>query len=374
MVFDLRTFVSLKLHEARGRAGLASPTLLLAQSIVYPLVHAFLAIDRLVHPEIAQVPVERPVFIVGFPRSGTTLLFHLLASDPSMASYDLYRMILPSITLRRAIPPRAKEWFVRHLEPWFRSLDAIHPIRAEQPEEDEILFLLLGNSGISSYLFPYGELAERLRLNRFWEWPERRRSAYVRFYQGCLQRLLWDTGRSRYVGKSPHFLGKIDDLHRQYPDACFIYCIRSPYECVPSALSFITAFWSIAHPRPIPAAAVAQLYRDLIALWLYGDGRIDALPPENRHVVRYEDLVNDPRRTVHGIYTALRLPVPIELDALLTVANARQRRWQSRHWYSLEQFGLSIEQIETDLGPVLERHGFSRPGAGGNRPLRRVGM
>jgi len=257
----------------------------------------------------------------------------------------------------------------RHFEPWFRPLETIHPIRAEQPEEDEILFLLLGRSGINSYLFPYGELADRLKLNRFWEWPEKRRGAYMRFYHRCLQRLLWETGRSRYAGKSPHFLGKIDDLHRQYPDACFVHCIRSAYDCVPSALSFITTFWSIAHPRPIPAAAVAQLYRDLVALWLHGDERISALPEENRYLVEYENLVADPRRTVHGIYAALPRPVPIELDAVLTVASARQRRWQSRHRYSLEQFGLSPERIEMDLAPVFERHGFSRPAAGGDGPM-----
>jgi hypothetical protein len=36
---------------------------------------------RATHPEVVGVPIERPVFIVGFPRTGTTILLRLLAQD-----------------------------------------------------------------------------------------------------------------------------------------------------------------------------------------------------------------------------------------------------------------------------------------------------
>jgi hypothetical protein len=96
--------------------------------------------------------------------------------------------------------------------------------------------------------------------------------AFQRFYHRCLQRLLWARGRDRYVGKSPHFLGKIDDLRRAYPDAHFIYLLRSPYESIPSALSMITTMWRLATPRPPTAAAIETIYRALCELASHGDG------------------------------------------------------------------------------------------------------
>lgn len=358
MTFDFHTFFALKLQEARQQAGRAAWVLAAAQLIGYPFVHLFFELDDILHPEIRTVRVERPIFIVGCPRSGTTLLFHLLASDPSVASYNLHRMIYPSLTLRRVVPQRVLDWFANGLEAWFAGLDGIHPIRWAQPEEDEILFLSLGNSGINTYFFPYGDLVERLKLNRFWDWPAHKRAAYLRFYHRSLQRLLWDTGRSRYVGKSPHFLGKIDDLYRQYPDACFVYCVRSPYECIPSALSFIATMWKIAFPEAAPAEALRTLYRELVVLWRYGDGRVCALPERNRVVVHYADPVGNPHRVVRDTYAACGTAVSPEFDRLLHEASERQVAWRSRHRYSLDDFPVRECDLRTDLEPILARHGF----------------
>jgi hypothetical protein len=356
--FDLRAFLSLKIHEARSAAGPAAWLFTGAQLLLYPLIRSFFAVDEILYPQIASVPVERPIFIIGSPRSGTTLLFHLLAADPNVASYDIYRMLYPSVTLRRVIPQRLQHWFVRCVEPWFTGLDGIHPIRLLQPEEDEILFLLLGNSGISTYFFPYGERAARYHLNRFWNWPADKRAGHLRFYHRSLQRLLWDTGQQRYVGKSPHFLGKIDDLHWQYPDACFVYTLRSPYQCIPSALSMITTMWKIGFKGPPPASAIREIYRDLVALWLYGDERIRALPKENRFLVRYEELVKDPAGIVRALYAEQQLPMPAELNALLAAATARQSAWRSRHRYSLGDYPVREEDLRADLQPIFSRYAF----------------
>jgi len=52
------------------------------------------------HPEIRDVPIERPVFILGFPRTGTTLLHNLLAQDPAARPPALRRPVPPGY-LRR---------------------------------------------------------------------------------------------------------------------------------------------------------------------------------------------------------------------------------------------------------------------------------
>jgi hypothetical protein len=129
------------------------------------------------------------------------LLLRLLAADPAVACHDLYRLLLPSTTLRRVLGRTGHDWIARRFEPWFRALDGIHPVGLDQPEEDEILFLLLGNSGIESYLFPYGPEVDALAINRFWEWPLAKRDWFLGFYRRRVQQLLRETGAQRYLGK-----------------------------------------------------------------------------------------------------------------------------------------------------------------------------
>ncbi|HYD47220.1 MAG TPA: sulfotransferase [Terriglobales bacterium] len=358
MTFDFRTFLSMKMFEARNGAGAAAWTLSAAQAVVYPLVHVFFALDEVLEPAIKRVQIVRPTFIVGCPRSGTTMLFHLLASDTSVATYNLYNMLFPAITLRRIVPDAVREWFVRGFDSWFAPLDGIHPVHAERPEEDEILFMLLGSSGINSYTFPYGELSTCHSLNRFWQWRHAKRTSHLQFYRRCLQRLLWETRRGRYVGKSPHFLGKIDDLQREYPDALFVYAIRSPYECIPSALSFISTFWKIAYPGSPPDGAVKQLYDDLVALWLHGDQQLARIDDANKIVVRYEDLTRDPAAVVREIYKHAPFDMSSAVAQSLSVATHLQRQWRSAHRYSLEDFGLDSTVIRNDLAAIFSRHAF----------------
>ncbi|HYD48488.1 MAG TPA: sulfotransferase [Terriglobales bacterium] len=358
MKFDLETFLALKLYETRTGASKPAWMLAAAQSVVYPIVHLLFPLDEVFHPSIKSIPVERPIFVIGCPRSGTTLLFHLLAADPRVATYNLYRMLFPSVLFRRAIPNAVRDRFIRGFEAWFTVLERIHPIHAEAPEEDEILFLLLGNSGINTYVFPYGAVASRYKLNRFWEWPREKRAGHLRFYHQALQRLLFDLGRTRYVGKSPHFLGKVNDLLRQYPDALFVYAVRSPYECIPSALSFITTFWKIAFPETPPDGAVRQLYDDLVALWCHGDECLADVDSANTIIVPYDRLIREPSAIVKQIYARAELTMTVDYEHRLALANAQQRNWRSQHKYSLAAFRLTREDLRKDLSRIFSEHQF----------------
>jgi hypothetical protein len=148
--FDFQTFLSLKLHEAVHSAGAGMWALAGVQALLYPPLHLAFRLDEVLHPEIRDVRIQRPLFILGCPRSGTTLLFHLLAAHPQVASHTLYEMIVPSVILRRLVPRRIEDRFVAWVESWFTELEPIHPFRLRQPEEDEILFFLVGKRAAST--------------------------------------------------------------------------------------------------------------------------------------------------------------------------------------------------------------------------------
>ncbi|MCZ7631352.1 MAG: sulfotransferase [Microthrixaceae bacterium] len=60
------------------------------------------------HPEIREVPITAPLYLTGLPRTGTSALLNLLATDPTMRPMALWEGINPSpcpaARPRRAIP------------------------------------------------------------------------------------------------------------------------------------------------------------------------------------------------------------------------------------------------------------------------------
>ena len=72
-------------------------------------------------------------------------------------------------------------------------------------------------------------------------------------------------------------------------------------------------------------------------------------------VVRYEDLVEKPQATVEGVYRDLGLPLTDSLQASLAREEERSREYRAEHLYSLKEYGLTGEEIRTELSPLFER-------------------
>lgn len=98
MSFDYRTYWRQTLYAATHRAGDTPYLLTACQLLLYPPVHLGFALDEWLAPEMAITPVERPVFIVSSPRSGSALLFTLLAADPATACFSTRELLFRSPT------------------------------------------------------------------------------------------------------------------------------------------------------------------------------------------------------------------------------------------------------------------------------------
>lgn len=356
MHFDLASWLRVSAHQVRHSRGPGAIMLAVWQAVSLPVVHAFLAIDVIVRPEIRAVRVKAPVFICGNPRSGTTLFQRLLAADDENACYRTWELALPSPTLRAMIPSRLHDWAANVVRKRFAALEAIHPVALDQPEEDELLFMLLGTSGLYQILFPHGAALEGLGAGRPWTWPRARRDAHVAFLHACIQRLLWARGASRYVSKSPHFSGRIPELLRAYPDARFVYLVRSPLEAVPSALSMARTMWAQSlRGAPEPAGATLAMYRTLVGLYAEASGHLDEIPPENLVVLHYADLIADPVGAVRRVYDQFGFRIAPQFVLNLRAEGAKHSRYRSRHRYTLEDFGLTEERVRDDLEFVFRR-------------------
>ena len=86
----------------------------------------------------------------------------------------------------------------------------------------------------------------------------------------------------------------------------------------------------------------------------------DSHADRNRYLrIRYRDLVSDPADTVRSIYRHFRIPLSATASRQITQAARQSLEYKSIHKYSLREFGLSVDWLRHELGPLMKKHGFS---------------
>ncbi len=201
-------------------------------------------LDEILFLGYRKIPIRQPVFILGVPRSGTTYLQRTLSRDTQFTTTTLEECLFaPSITQRYVL-----SWFKRLFSPVTRrlfqnknsftqSMDHIHSLGLEEPEEDFLLLLPVLSSFIQMVVFPSNPRCWRLAYFDK-ELPEREREVILNFYYKMVQRHLYFHGRDKILlSKNPSFTSLTGSLKHYFPDSTIIACVRSPEETVPSQIS-----------------------------------------------------------------------------------------------------------------------------------------
>jgi hypothetical protein len=303
------------------------------------------------HPAYAQVPVERPLFVTGLPRTGTTALHRLLAADPAHQGLELWLAEAP-----QPRPPR-QTWADN---PVFRYIQAgcerhhvehpefmgVHYMAADQVEE---CWQLLRQSMRSISWECLAHLPSYSAWLRGQDWT----GAYRR-HRRNLQLIGLETGR-RWVLKNPSHLFALDALLAVYPDALIVQTHRSPEVAIASVCSLAaqaTAGWSDTFAGEV-------IGRDQLELWASGlerfgaeRARHDPDPSSRFFDVSYDDLVADPVGTAEAVYAHFGLPFGgAAADAMRALSTGG--RALAAHRYTLADFGLTEEQVEERFGPAI---------------------
>lgn len=307
------------------------------------------------HPEILTRPLRAPIVIVGLPRTGTTLLHRLLASDPRIRVMVGWEGANPA-PLRPAGPGPwdsrpargvAIHQVLRHLAPDFL---ACHPIEPDSAEEE---IALLDHSFLSM-------LSEvMMDVPSFALWVERQdQGPAYRLLRRLLLLLDWQRSAERWVLKTPQHLEFIDDLLAVFPDAILVHTHRDLTASVASTCSLVAHARGFLSDRVDPEAIGRRVLektgrmvdRMLRARGKHGDQRfID---------VRYDDLVTSPMTEVRRVLRAAGLPATREAEGAHREARRTLSRRPSReHAYALRDFGLEETQVAARFADYLDRYG-----------------
>ncbi len=338
--------------------------------IVYGLTRALrnnaaLARERQQHPEIEREQIERPIFIVGINRTGTTFLHRLLSRDSrfwALRRYELTEPVLPNgeyatVAGTAADPRRAYAEELLGATNVVDTLAGVHRTDIDEPEEDLWILWLTFSTWIfaTAYHIPnYGR----------WLVETESRNAYAH-HRRVMQHFTWQRrkreprGQRHWLLKMPFHLMELEALVEIYPDAVFIQTHRDPVELMGSWNSIVERLRGFSTEARPPLETGAEQLAFMSGM-LNDAMRFRASNPalEERWVdVRYTDLVDDPMGVVNDIYE--RRNWLLEPDA----ANAmqewlriqeEQRSKEPPHEYRLEDYGLTPETVNEAFAPYRD--------------------
>jgi hypothetical protein len=306
------------------------------------------------HPEILDQPVERPIIVIGLPRSGTTILHRLLSRDLAKRSSPFWEQVTPLADGDPTAPQPDPDPRLTRMRQSLDMLDTVvpdlklmHELTADEPDED-----------ISLLIFAFASLQ--------FEWSYRV-PAYSRWYQAfdhtegyryfrrVLQTLQWLRGGDRWVLKAPQHLEQLKPLLSVFPDAILVQTHRDPAPAIVSLASLTTYGGRRYYDHPNPHAVGADMASIVERLLRKG---VEDRPEDDRRFVdiQFSDLIADPLGCVRRIYAAAGDTLSPEGEAAMQawIDDNRQGK-HGGHDYAAQDFGLDIGDLRRRLGFYQDR-------------------
>jgi hypothetical protein len=293
-------------------------------------------------PEIRERALRAPMVLTGLPRSGTSALFNMLATDPDARPLLLWETQFPDpaegLEPGEPDPRRAaiEAYYAKSREkhPEFTK---IHYASADTPEECVLLhaYALHGvQMGIEIMLEPYASWYREQPLDEMY-----------RYYRALLQLLDWQRPGNRWLLKAPAHMWGIDALVRAFPDVSIVWSHRDPLSCTASICSMTQTL--MQDQVEIDPVVLGPIVMDFYATSLErGLAARDQLEPQRFVDVNHDDFVNDGLAVAVRIYEHFGLPLSFETRALLETHVAEHPRGKhGSHDYQLDEFGLSEQQV-----------------------------
>jgi Sulfotransferase family len=301
-------------------------------------------------PEIGAAPIPPPVVVLGQPRTGTTILFDLLAQDRRLRApltWEVANPHPPPETATYATDPRIAESeaaaeMTELVNPGFR---AVHPSGALRGQE----CVVITSGDFRSMTFP-----TVFRVPSYMRWliSEADMASAYRYHRRFLQLLQWRHPGERWVLKTPAHTWCLPALFAAYPDATIVQTHRDPLKVVASVASLTEHLQRmVSGQTTIPAQA--EEWVDYLAL---GNERSvtaredGTVPPDQAVDLLFRDLMTDPFAAIADLYADMGLEYTAEADAgMRAFLAAHPADEHGTHTYSFAATGLDQDEVRARM-------------------------
>ena len=307
------------------------------------------------YPEINNEAIERPIFVVGYSRTGTTVMHSLLGEDPASRMPRFWEA--QSFSPPQGVDPLACNEQIaagyRECRDWLDYVPGMltaHPYfdgGGMTPIEDEEIFSVdfQGAYPTHYYRVPFSPL----------DTTAADPGGACRFLKQFLQYRQYRMASRRWVCKGVFHQFFLDQLWEVFPDALCVWTHRNPVDVVASTLGIYTLLYDAITggiDRPGHARRMVQSMREgydhlLNQPWL-DDPRVVH--------VRFQDFIADQVGVIRDIYDRGNLPFTDEHERNIGrwLGENRVDR-HGKFTYSLDGFGITGEELQETFADYTER-------------------
>lgn len=307
-------------------------------------------------PGIRDESIRRPLFVLGLPRTGTTLLYNLLSQDPACRPLLHWETMTPAPSPRPetlAHDPRIARArkHVRQINRLFPEYATMHRLTAEGPEECAGLLM----TAFLTPMFPG-------RAQRYREWLDQVSDADVETaygeYRTQLQVLQRYIKGSHWILKCPTHIFAYRELLTTFPDACVVHTHRDLSQCIPSLCSLHHLYLRLCYRQFDPHEA-GRMALDIVEQQLRrGIPSRDRGDPQGQRVmdINYSETVQNPIGTVEKIYGHFGYEFTADFRRRIEAFLADDKHpHKPRHQYTMEEYGLTHDDLHRRFAAYTER-------------------
>jgi hypothetical protein len=314
--------------------------------------------DEQRHPEVRGLAIERPMVVMGLPRTGTTITVDLLSRDADVRYPREWEVMAPwpatqaatidSDPRIAAIQPLVDQFLLRAPE-----LAAVHRFDCTAPAEC---------NGMMMYHFSSTNYYAELGTRAFNEWliaspPD----GFYRDHRRLLQQMQWKGPKGRWLVKSPQHLFNLPGLFETYPDARIVWTHRDPVTTFSSLSSMIVLVQKVAGLKADPLEVGDVVMRTWTRALLNAVQARAADPEVDAAIVDlpHKAVTRDPIDAMRRVYAFFEQPFSDGLAERMRhfLAEDDKASRAGRHRHRPEDFGIDPDTVRRALAPYYERYG-----------------
>lgn len=308
------------------------------------------------HPDVQDAPVERPLIVLGMPRTGTTVISYLLDQDPARRSLLHWQCVDP-IPPARTDTLRTDPRCLALLEEQRKILELVTQAKMPLPHWEDA-------DGPTEDMFIHNQDFKGLSWDSFlptdryarWLFDAADMTSTYEYQKRYLQ-VLQSTAPGNWSLKMPSHSVHIEALLKVFPDARLIWAHRDPYKATGSLCNL----WRLPQSLVMNTELLDQQEMGRLAMWQMGyhvDRPLrarDRIGDERFFHMYYHEMMRDPMDVMRRIYEWADEPLTAETEA-------RMRNWLAEHpqdrfalnAYRLDEYGLSVEQLAPTFAEYLD--------------------
>jgi hypothetical protein len=317
-----------------------------------------MALDHVFFPSLRKAKANRPIVLVGNPRTGTTFLQRLLSDEGFGSGMELFLMLYPSLTIQKLLKPLLP--LLEKLSPAKYHSTKAHETSLTSVETDDVAVLFRHLDGLFLYGF-FLSFDEEDRMP--WVDPRIRDTTKrdLAWLDALWRRSLVVHKTDRNIAKLFSLATRLPQFLEQCPEAQILYMARDPLAIIPSSMSLVSGvldrafgFWSL--PVEVRQRWLDRMYKAWILLLQrfhedWTSGRIDK---RRVFIVRYDRMMADLEGMMDEMCTFLGHEMTPQLRENIHKRGEKQRKFESEHKYDLQKYGLTEEQVRRDCAFFYE--------------------